>query len=86
MMTLTSLTLALAFLQASGASSEVDARPDVVVVLVDTLRPDHLGFLGHELETAPYLAELAEEASVFKNCFSTTSWTAPAVASLFSGL
>ncbi len=67
-------------------SKTLDSKRDVVVVLLDTLRPDHLGFFGNDQEPAPFLAELADGASVFRRCYSTTSWTAPAVASLFSGL
>jgi arylsulfatase A-like enzyme len=60
--------------------------PDVVVVMIDTLRPDHLGFYGNEVETAPFLAKMAEQSAVFHRAYSTSSWTAPAVASVFTGL
>jgi arylsulfatase A-like enzyme len=71
----------------AGSSPEVDSeRPDVVLVVIDTLRPDHLEAYGYERETAPYLAELARGATVFRRAFSTSSWTAPATASLFTGL
>lgn len=37
---------------------EPDDRPDVVLIMIDTLRPDHLGFCGFEQgEPAPFLAE-----------------------------
>lgn len=58
----------------------------VVVILLDTLRPDYLGFYGFRYETAPFLARLAKQATVFLNAFSTSSWTAPSVASLFTSL
>ncbi len=61
-------------------------RPNVVVVLLDTLRPDYLGFMGNAYETAQFLSELAGESAVFENALSTSSWTAPAVSSLFTGL
>ena len=60
--------------------------PNVVVILLDTLRPDYLGFHGHEQENAPFLAELAEHAVVFERAFSTSSWTAPSTSSLFTSL
>ncbi len=63
-----------------------DDRPDVVVVIIDTLRPDHLGFYGYPTETAPFLAKMAKDSAVFDRAFSTSSWTAPAVASVFTGL
>ena len=59
---------------------------DVVIVLVDTLRPDHLGFYGYGRETAPFLHELSQRSAVFDRAYSTSSWTAPATASLLTGL
>jgi len=61
-------------------------KPNVVVVLIDTLRPDHLGFYGYPRETAPYLAGLAERSVVFTHAVSTSTWTAPSTSSLFTGL
>ncbi len=58
--------------------------PNVAVFLIDTLRPDHLGIHGYKKETAPFLSEIAEESAVFDRAFSTSSWTAPATASLFT--
>jgi arylsulfatase A-like enzyme len=59
---------------------------NVVMVLVDTLRADHLPFYGYPRNTAPFLATLAARGVVFENAFSASTWTAPAVASLFTGL
>ena len=59
-------------------------RPNVVIILCDTLRPDYLGFHGFPREIAPFLAKLAKNSVVFKRAFSTSSWTAPSTASLFT--
>jgi len=81
------LPLALAALLAlAGCARAPQGPPDVVVILLDTLRPDHLGFLGYERETAPFLARLARESTVFESATSSAPWTAPATASLFTGL
>jgi arylsulfatase A-like enzyme len=69
-----------------SACSSRPSRPDVVVVLIDTLRADHLSFYGHERETAPFLAELAAGGVVFENAWAPSSWTAPSTASLFTGV
>lgn len=79
------LVLALV-LAASGLGCQERSKPDLVVILVDTLRRDHLSFHGYERPTAPFLAELAGRGSVFENAYSTTSWTAPATAALFTSL
>jgi arylsulfatase A-like enzyme len=67
-------------------SGQNTARPDVVVIMIDTLRPDHLGFHGYPRETAPFLAELSRESAVFRRAFSTSTWTAPSTASVFTSL
>jgi arylsulfatase A-like enzyme len=61
-------------------------RPDLILVVIDTLRPDRLELYGHDRETAPFLARLGRESAVFENAISSSSWTAPSTASLFSGL
>jgi arylsulfatase A-like enzyme len=60
------------------------ARPNVVVVLIDTLRPDFLDAYGYPQPTAPFLREMARRSVVFEQAFSTSSWTVPSVASLFT--
>ncbi len=56
------------------------------MVVVDTLRADHLPWHGYPKDTAPFLRSLSEDAVVFTRAHSTSSWTAPATASLFTGL
>jgi arylsulfatase A-like enzyme len=60
--------------------------PSVILVVIDTLRRDHLGFHGYERDTSPGLDRLAHESAVFENCLAPSSWTRPSVASLLSGL
>jgi len=63
-----------------------DPRPNVVMLMLDTLRPDHLQHYGYDRETSPFLAELGESSAVFTSALSTSSWTAPAVTSTLTGL
>jgi arylsulfatase len=60
------------------------APPNVVVVLVDTLRPDRLGVYGNSQGLTPSIDALATEATVFRNSYAQSSWTNPSVASLFT--
>jgi arylsulfatase A-like enzyme len=62
------------------------ARPNVVIVVMDTARLDRLSCYGYGRDTSPRLRELAKEATVFDRAYSTTSWTCPAHASIFTGL
>jgi len=60
--------------------------PHVVVVVLDTLRADHLSCYGYERETSPNLDALCAQSTVYENAHSASSWTLPAHASLFTGL
>ncbi len=69
----------------AGAPAPPAAARDVVIVVLDTVRSDHLSAYGYPRATSPKLAALATEGARFDACFSTSSWTLPAHASLLSG-
>src|SRR5438105_8754850 len=58
--------------------------PNIVVIVADTLRADRLGAYGNTRGLTPFLDELAARGTVFRNAYSTCSWTNPSVASLFT--
>ncbi len=60
--------------------------PSIVLILVDTLRRDYLGFHGFEGPISPNLDWLAKESVVFENAFTQAPWTKPSIASLFTSL
>ena len=60
--------------------------PDILLITVDTLRPDRLPFGGCALNTAPFLDSLAAGAVICERTYSVSSWTLPALASLHTGL
>jgi arylsulfatase A-like enzyme len=59
-------------------------RPNIVLVSIDSLRADHLGSYGYARDTSPFLDRLAREGTRFENAISTTSWTLPAHAAMFT--
>jgi len=61
-------------------------RPNIVLVSIDSLRPDHLGCYGYGRTTSPEIDRLAGEGVRFESAVSTSSWTLPAHAALFTGL
>jgi len=67
------------------AARPAGAPPDVLLVSLDTTRADHLGVYGHPEPTSPVIDRLAGESIVFERAVSTSSWTLPAHASLFTG-
>ncbi len=69
------------------AGGEPRRRPPLIVlVTLDTTRRDALGVYGAPPEATPNLDALARRATVFEHAVSTTSWTLPAHASMFTGL
>jgi arylsulfatase A-like enzyme len=61
-------------------------RPNVVLVTIESLRPDHVGCYGGEHPTTPALDALAAEGVVYERAHAVTSWTLASHASLFTGL
>lgn len=59
--------------------------PNVILYLIDTLRPDHLEAYGSEAPGSPALASFAREAVVFEDVTAQSSWTRSAMASVFTG-
>jgi arylsulfatase A-like enzyme len=59
---------------------------NVVLIVIDALRADHLPFYGYERDTAPFLTGLSGQSVVFENAFSASSWTSPGTASIFTSL
>lgn len=56
-----------------------------IVIMLDTLRADHTSLYGYNRNTTPCLKKLASDGVLFKNAYSTTSWTLPAHVALFTG-
>lgn len=71
---------------ASADGNGTPARPDVVLITLDTTRADRLGAYGYPKATTPAIDAFAADALVFDRAWSTSSWTLPAHASMFTGL
>jgi len=56
---------------------------NVVIILVDALRYDHLGCYGYHRDTSPNIDALSRRGRVFTNAVSQATWTKPSVTSLF---
>lgn len=62
-----------------------ESAPNVLLIVMDTLRADHLSLQGYERVTDPNLVRIASEGVMFENAYATSSWTLTAHASLFTG-
>ncbi len=60
-------------------------QPNVILILVDTLRGDHLSCYGHRRLTTPRLDAFARQARLYASAISPGAWTPPSHASIFTG-
>lgn len=81
------LTLSAACsVEAAGTTSVPRAnRRSVILVVVDTLRADHLGCYGYSKPTSPTVDAIAAEGAVFERVVSSSTFTGPSVASIHTG-
>jgi arylsulfatase len=68
----------------SGCQPKRD--PNVLVLVIDALRPDHLGCYGYELPTSPAIDALARRGVLFADATSASSYTRAAVPSIFTSV
>ncbi len=61
-----------------------ESRPNIILILVDALRADHLGCYGYDRETSPHLDRLAREAVLFEDANAQATWTLPSVQSMLT--
>lgn len=59
---------------------------NIIILMIDTLRTDHMGSYGYPRDTTPNIDKLAKEGILFENMIAQSSWTKPSVGSLFTGL
>ena len=59
--------------------------PNVLLIVADTLRWDHVSAYKYPRSTTPNLDQLAREGALYEQAFSTSPWTTPSHASMFTG-
>ena len=70
----------------TSASADVRETPNVILITVDTFRPDHLGCYGYPKDTSPNLDRIAQEGILFEHVISSSAWTTPGLISALTGL
>ncbi|MCK5851186.1 MAG: sulfatase [Kiritimatiellae bacterium] len=85
-MTLKTLKVFVVFLLMLTAGCGKTSQPNIILIIIDTLRADHLGCYGYYRDTSPAIDSLAETGITFLNVHGQSSWTLPAVTSIFTGL
>jgi arylsulfatase A-like enzyme len=65
--------------------SKTTTQPNVIVLVMDTVRADHLSVYGYGRETTPNLKRLAEDSAVYERAISASDFTLTSHATLFTG-
>lgn len=71
--------------EAPGAPAE-ERPPNVILIVVDTLRADHLSHYGYPRPTAAALDEFRAESTLYTRAYATAPWTGPSTISIHTGL
>jgi arylsulfatase A-like enzyme len=77
--------LAVSFLSSCTESSKLE-RPNIILIVSDALRPDHLGCYGYGRPTSPTIDSLAQHGILFENAVAQAPWTKASFSSMFTSL
>ncbi len=69
-----------------GRARDQSSRINVLLITVDSFRPDHVGAYGYPKPTTPTLDRLARRGLLFRSAINQAAWTSPALVSLLTGL
>ncbi|MBN1880132.1 sulfatase-like hydrolase/transferase [bacterium] len=70
----------------TGIPEAVADKPNIVLIVCDALRADHVGCYGSRTTRTPVIDSLAENGIRFHSAYSQSSWTKPAVATILTAL
>ncbi len=73
------------FVSTAGGSMSDRTDRNVIVIVMDTVRKDHLSVYGYDRETTPELERFASAARVYDQAVAPAPWTLPVHTSLFTG-
>ncbi|MDD5245772.1 MAG: sulfatase [Candidatus Omnitrophica bacterium] len=65
-------------------AAEVQDQPNIIVITLDALRPDHLGCYGYRRRTSENIDRMAQEGTLFTDAYSPAPWTGGALASFLT--
>lgn len=61
------------------------SNPNIVLIVMDTTRVDHLSCYTYQKKTTPHIDAFAKDALIYTNAYATASWTLPSIASILTG-
>lgn len=66
--------------------SPLTRTPNIILLVMDTVRADHCSAWGYHRRTTPFLEELAQTSTTYSRAIAPSSWTLPVHTSLFTGM
>lgn len=69
-----------------GSMPENTAGKNLLIVLLDAARDDHMGYNGHLRDTTPNIDSFSKGSLIFRNCYSEASFTLASTGTLLTGL
>jgi len=63
----------------------MNSSPNVILIVMDTVRADHLSSYGYHRKTTPNIDKIARHGVLYNNAFTAAPWTPPSHASIFTG-
>ncbi len=63
-----------------------DRRPNILLIVIDTLAADHMSCYGYDRDTSPAMDSLASSGTIWFNMQAQSPWTLPSMASILTGL
>ena len=73
------------FLRYAGLDTPKGTPKHLILIVLDTVRADHMSVYGYQKPTTPFLQDRAGEFVLFENVKSVAPWTVPSIASMFTG-
>jgi uncharacterized protein (TIRG00374 family) len=61
-------------------------KPNVILIVVDTLRADRLSCYGYAGSASPHIDALAADGVLYRNMLAQSSWTRPSIATILTSL
>ncbi|UCD36386.1 MAG: sulfatase-like hydrolase/transferase, partial [Nitrospiraceae bacterium] len=61
-------------------------KPNILFIVIDSARLDHLSVYGYHKQTSPFLERIANDFVIYFNANTPAAWTRPAMTSIFTGL
>ena len=64
----------------------IEDKPNIILIISDALRSDHLGCYGYSRNTSPNIDRIAREGIIFNRAYAQSNWTLPSTGTLFTSL